>query len=59
LTRSSKGDKLISGVGIKINEGIKSSATNEYLLSKAWSDFRDYKSWSEKYAKEYTHIKGK
>ncbi len=40
---------------LETTEDTKRSTTTEYLLSKAWSDFRDYKSWSEKGAKEYTY----
>jgi len=39
----------------EITEDIEPSSTNEYLLSKAWSDFRNYKSWSDKCTKEYTY----
>ncbi|KPU83425.1 hypothetical protein JI57_01395 [Psychromonas sp. PRT-SC03] len=38
-----------------INPVTETHETTQYLLSKAWSDFKDYKSWSEKGIKEYTH----
>lgn len=34
---------------------ITTNSENPYLLSKAWSDFADFKTWNEKRIKEYTY----